>query len=155
MKKEQFAELLNGRQYRSEITKDEEKQAKENGLLVCFGASDDLLEFRGFINDEISAWEGTTALIVKKKGDVIDVIDEGTLKEINSYLNEEGFDELNIPKIKIQAEWCPSDLDCSWRINSEIPFSSFDIMEDDELYCRGIVIEKWDIKFALLNNKLI
>lgn len=148
MNKEQFAELLNGRQYRDEITKEEEKLAKENGLLVCFGASDDLLEFRGIVYDEVGAYDGGTALLVKKKGGKIDVISEDCLKEVQEIMDDKEL-EFDLPKIEIVAEWCPDDLECSWRIKSDLPHSTFDIMEDGELYCRGIIVEKSVIEQGL------
>jgi hypothetical protein len=46
MTKEAFAELLNGRQYRAELSSEEEQLAMENKLVIVFGASDDLLELR-------------------------------------------------------------------------------------------------------------
>ena len=42
MTKEELAATLNGREYNHEITKEEEAEARENGLVVIFGASDDL-----------------------------------------------------------------------------------------------------------------
>lgn len=56
--KEQLAERLNGRQYGSEITREEEKLAKESGLVVIFGASDDLCEMCGAIYDEFDCYDG-------------------------------------------------------------------------------------------------
>ena len=56
--KEQLAERLNGRQYGREITREEEKLAKESGLVVVFGASDDLCEMRGAIDDEFGCYDG-------------------------------------------------------------------------------------------------
>lgn len=148
MNKEQFAELLNGRQYRDEITKDEEKLAKENGLLVCFGASDDLLEFRGIVYDEVGAYDGGSALLVKKKGGKIDVMSEDDFKEVQEIMDDKELD-FELPKVEVVAEWCPDDLECSWRIKSDLPHATFDIMEDGELYCRGIVIEKSVIEQGL------
>lgn len=148
MNKEQFAELLNGRQYRDEITKDEEKLAKENGLLVCFGASDDLLEFRGIIYDEVGAYDGCSALLVKKKGGKIDVMSEDDFKEVQEIMDDKELD-FELPKVEVIAEWCPDDLECSWRIKSDLPHATFDIMEDGELYCRGIIIEKSVIEQGL------
>lgn len=58
MTKEQLAERLNGRQYGREITREEEKLAKESGLVVIFGASDDLCEMRGVIDDEFGCYDG-------------------------------------------------------------------------------------------------
>lgn len=47
MTKEELAARLDGREYGSEMTEDEEAEAKEAGLLVIFGYSDDSIEFRG------------------------------------------------------------------------------------------------------------
>ena len=54
----QFANLLDGREYRCEITPEEEKLAKELGFVVVFGYSDDNAELRGAIDDEISCFDG-------------------------------------------------------------------------------------------------
>lgn len=61
----EFAILINGREYGFTLTKEEEKLAEENNLVVVYGASDDLMEFRGAINDELEAWAGTTARLNK------------------------------------------------------------------------------------------
>lgn len=144
MTKEQFAQLLNGRTYRNEITTEEEDLAKENGLLICFGASDDLLEMRGIIYEEYGTYEGGTTLLVRKKTG-ISAIDLGKYNELMEILKDNDF-ELDIKRIPIKSEWCPSDLKCSWRISTTIPHATFDIMEDDGLYCRGIVIHISDIE---------
>lgn len=141
MTKEQFLEILNGRQYRKEITQEEEKLAKEKGLLICFGASDDLLEFRGIVHDEVGAYDGGSAMLVKKKGGKIDIINEHDFNEIQQVMDDNDLD-FSLRKVEVVAEWCPDDLECSWRIKSELPHATFDIMEDGELYCRGIIIEK-------------
>ena len=44
--------MLNGRSYRNEITSSEEKLAKENNLVVVYGASDDLVELAGAMSEE-------------------------------------------------------------------------------------------------------
>lgn len=53
-----WADKLEGREYRKEITKEEEEEAKAAGIVVAFGASDDLVELRGAINDEFGAYDG-------------------------------------------------------------------------------------------------
>lgn len=142
MNKEQFAELLNGRQYREEMSDEEHKLAKENGLLVCFGASDDLLELRGIVYDEVGAWDGGSAFLVKKRGGKIDVLSEDDFKEVKELMDDKDL-EFSLPKVKIEAEWSPTELEgCSWLIKSDLPHSTFDIMEDGELYCRGLIIER-------------
>jgi len=141
MTKEQFAEMLNVRQYRNEIAETESKLAQEHGLLVVFGASDDLMEFRGVLDDEIGAWDGAIAYLTTDKQNRL------------SLLQVEDDDEDNIdeyrPFTKIEAEWCPENEEgeviASWLIKTDIPHVTFDITEDGELYCRGIVIDEADV----------
>ena len=52
----EWAEKLNGREYCEELTREEEAQLKAEGYVAAFGASDDLLEFRGAIHNEAGAW---------------------------------------------------------------------------------------------------
>ena len=54
----EFAQMLDGREYRHEITKEEEALAKELGFVVVFGYSDDNAELRGAIDDEIGCFDG-------------------------------------------------------------------------------------------------
>ena len=46
------AQWLQGREYREETTKDFVARLKANNLVAVYGASDDLVEFEGAINDE-------------------------------------------------------------------------------------------------------
>ena len=118
--KEELAARLNGRQYRDEVTEKDIADAKESGLVIIYGASDDLTEFRGTLNEEESAWDGAKHYI-KPDG------------KIRCKSKDD--------RIEINAEWCPKDLDCSWRITASVPFAPFDIIENGELYCRGCIIE--------------
>ena len=54
----EFAQMLDGREYLHEITKEEEALAKELGFVVVFGYSDDNAELRGAIDDEIGCFDG-------------------------------------------------------------------------------------------------
>lgn len=138
---EDFAMLLDGREYTKEITKEEETIAKNNNFVVCFGASDDLLEFRGAIYDECGAYNSVLVYVINDK-----VITESDFEE--KYL--ETFKELNIPaplSTIVKAIWCesdefPKDLDASWLIKVEgVKSVPFDVMGDGGLYCRGAVFE--------------
>jgi len=128
-----FAARLHGREYRDEMTGTDQAEAKIMGLLVVFGASDDLLEFRGVLNDEIGAWEGCTVALSRDMQ-----IIEGP--ECADDLKAAGWTP-PAPLLTVTAEWCPAGFDGSWRITSDAPFEPFDIMEDGELYCRGCVID--------------
>ena len=41
----------------------------------------------------------------------------------------------------IYADWCPKDIDCSWAYDTSITHENFNIYEDGELYCVGIVCD--------------
>lgn len=127
MNTKEFAALLNNRQYRNEITKDEAEQAKRSDIVIVFGASDDLMEFRGAINEELSAWEGTTAY-VNADGLVLNECDD----EHCPYARKAAAQAKNI-----KAVWDKDGY--SWVYETDIPHETFEILEDDEKYCRGIV----------------
>lgn len=150
MTKEEFAAMLNGRQYRDEMNATEEKLAKDNGLIIIFGASDDLIEFRGALYDEIDAYDGAE-IVIAMPGWSLPVEDEDEdnyikIKEITPLvISEESTGTVN----RIEAKWSPKEPDCSWLIETTMPHASFDIMEDRELYCRGIVISASDLSTTM------
>lgn len=128
MNAKEWAERLNGREYREEMTAVEEKQAEADGMVIVFGASDDLIEFRGVIRDELGAWEGGVYKITSAK-DVVCVTEHSA--------------NMHRALPDVRAVWSPSIGDdgpwTSWEITSTIPHETFDIMEDGEIYCHGIV----------------
>jgi len=138
MTKETLAALLNGREYRNEITAAEEAEAKAAGLLVIFGASDDLTELRGALHDEVGAYGGAVHRI-DSKGFVPDwdSVDHDDEDECAEYFARKG------RGVEVEAKW--ADGDYSWVIKTAAPHATFDIVEDDEKYCRGVVIDLADI----------
>lgn len=142
-----FAAKINGRNYPGRLTKDECLFAKENGLLVAYGASDDLLEFEGVIYDEVGAYDGTKVTVTVKQGKLKLLQDNEEIKDAINLLEREGY-KITFDSERtftVTAEWCPKDFDGSWRISSNVPVDYFDIMEDGERFCRGIVIDTADI----------
>ena len=111
MTKEEFAKKLDGREYREEITREEAAEAKKNNLVVVFGASDDLIEFRGAIYDEINAWGGEIVLL-DKDGLITNQCDN----ECCPY-----FLALKESATKIAAIWNPPEYKCvSWAYKTEM-----------------------------------
>jgi hypothetical protein len=136
--KEQLAETLNGNEYGNEITKEQEQQAKESGLVVVFGYSDDNMELRGALNDEFGCYNGGEIKFTKE-GKEIDEDDMEVLEKYNV-----------VPKLNtIDAVWDEpfdeTDERCSFQYKTDIPHSKFRIMEDEELYCVGIVFNLSDL----------
>lgn len=130
MTKEQLAERLNGRECGKEVALADRNLAKENSLVVVFGYSDDNMEFEGAINDEVGCYDGGTAY----------------LNETGLWVNEceyEGcpYAEKEAAKCKtIEAVWHDEGSPC-WTYETDIPHATFNIYEDDELWCVGMVFE--------------
>lgn len=130
-----LAVLLNGRQYGKEITREECQAAHAAGLVVVMGYSDDGVSLCGAIAEEIGAWNGRTFWLTP----------EGVLPRFETLCARA--DEAEMEKYfrnkaqarKIEAIWSPSEPDASWLIKSDVSHETFDIMEDDQLFCRGIV----------------
>lgn len=131
--KEELATLLNNREYRHEVPDDLGRIAAENGLVIVFGASDDLCEFRGAIDEEVEAWEGTTVPL-DKNGIVVNECDDDRCPY---YAKEQNSAQ------KIVVKWCDGDI--SWTFKTDIPHATFDIYEDGEVFCRGIVFSLEDV----------
>ena len=136
LSKELLAGLLTGREYGKEMLKEEEMQAKAAGLVVIFGASDDLMEFRGFVDDERGA--PTIALLDAKgllpfREDIQH--DDDALKDYFA----------RAPLVRaVDALWGKED-GYSWTYRTDVPHATFEIVEDGEPYCRGIVIDVADL----------
>ena len=136
MNAKELAEKLDGREIGAEITTDEAEQAKAKGLAVVFGASDDLMEFRGAVDDEVDAYEGCTARI--NKAGIVQTPDCSLGADCKYF-------KASLKGVKeIKAVWC-GDGKAPWSYETEIPHEEFNIFEDGELYCTGIVFSMEDV----------
>jgi hypothetical protein len=134
MNAKDLAAQLTGAEYtRKIITKELEAVAKAAGLVVVFGISDDLMEFRGAIYDELGAYNGTTAHLTSA----------GLLQ--NDCDNDEcpHFEKLKQSAATIEALWGKEGY--SWVYETTIPHETFEVVEDGESYCRGIVFALADV----------
>ncbi len=135
MNAKELAEKLNGIEYPCHDI-DERlliKGAKEAGLVVVYGLSDDLMEFRGAINDELGANNGCVALV-----DVKGLIPDRSEVEDDDDAILDCLLRKNSAKT-IEALWCEEGSGYSWTFKTDIPHETFEIVEDGEKYCRGIV----------------
>lgn len=143
--KEQMAERLNGRQYGRETTKEDIQLARQSGLVIIYGASDDIVEFEGAIVDEIGAYNGAHFTIVTTWTETPVYGEFKTYREVKNYDIVSIENDSSITKNRFEAMWSPEELKCSWLIKTDLPHATFDIMEEDDLFCRGIVVDLKDI----------
>jgi len=127
MTKEQLARQLDGREYGNEITQEEIAIAKESGLVVMFGASDDLMELRGAIDDEVGAYDRCPIYLSH------DGIFDSNGNDCNCYCRY--YREAKKACKEITINWP------TWSYETDIPHTTFGVYEDWELYGYGIVFE--------------
>lgn len=128
------AALLDQSQYRSEGSRELFETMKDFGLVAVFGASDDLMEFRGAIYGELDAYEGTIAYL-NARGLLTNDCDNDDCPH---------FKALNKTATTIVALWDQGD-ELSWQYLTDIPHETFMVFEDEEPYCRGIVFALADV----------
>lgn len=127
----ELAAKLNNREYGNEITKEEELLAKNSNLLVVFGASDDLVEVRGKFDDENGCYNGGTIHIHPRKG----LLQDHDNCECG-YCNYETYKNRSF---KIDIFWDTEGY--SWTYKTDAEHECFDILDNGEKYCRGIVVD--------------
>ena len=131
---EEFAAMINGNQYLSELTREQKKLAFQSRLMVFFGRSDDLLEVEGVGEEEYGAWNGADIQFTKT-GAHVDLDWDGHEDAIaKGYTPPE-------PAFSLSVEWCPDGFDGSWLIVPDCKHASFIIKEDGDLYCQGCVVD--------------
>lgn len=127
----EFAKSISGKEYGyPQFTKEEIEAAKENGFVIVYGCSDDLMEFEGAIREEIGCYENGMAWV---KGD-----------RANDC-------PMSVGEKTIKAIWCGGEKDdggqeITWTYETEIPHETFMIYEGEKPYCRGIVFSIYDVK---------
>jgi hypothetical protein len=129
MTTKELAMTLNGREYGEELTSAEKWTAAASGLVVVFGYSDDNAEFRGAIDEECSCYDGGT-FYLDEDGIVEVDCDNEDCKLLKKYL----------AGCKTIEAVCGKG-DYMWTYKTDIPHETFEIFEDGERYCRGIVFE--------------
>lgn len=128
----EFAKSISGKEYGyPQFTKEEIETAKESGFVIVYGASDDLMEFEGAIQDEGGCFDG--GKVYFNKSEVCQ-----DREEEKSYPNW------------INAVWDRDEDEngnmITWSYETEIPHETFMIYEVGEPYCRGIVFSVDDVK---------
>lgn len=139
MNAKELASLIDGCEYGRELTPAIEEQARQAGLVIVFGASDDLMEFSGAISDEADVYEGGVVML-----DVNGVV---RAPDCDLEFRMCPYYESAIKHCKkIKAVWCPKDTYFAWVYETDIPHEVFRVFEDGEHYCLGIVFSVEDLK---------
>lgn len=138
----QMAEYLNECEYGAEGSDQLWKQAKENNLVIVFGDCDDLMKFRGAINEEMGVSDGRIVYITEIGIHKCGSIECPYFTEWPSLVNS----LKDAHKITVRrTPFLDDETSNFWRYETAIPHETFDVLEDGEKYCRGIVFSMEDI----------
>lgn len=129
----EMATILDGMEYGEDISEQDLQYAKVNGVVIVFGASDDLMEFRGAIEGEVTCYGGGRAYL-----------DKNGLIE-NRCCNDECpfFKEKILHAKVITAIWGSEGY--SWIYKTGISHETFELLEEGEKYCREFVFLMEDL----------
>ena len=108
---------------------------KDNGIVVVYGASDDLMEVDGFMREEFDG-EGR---VFFKSGKIIGFSKEGYGYKV---INEKDCDAPSISGYFCHRDYNPD----GWGYDVSFPHETFEILEDGEVFCCGVVFNISDIQ---------
>jgi hypothetical protein len=135
--RDEIAAELDGTEYPVRITKELQKRANDAGVVIVYGASDDLMEIEGVISDEIGCHDGGT-LYIHTLGIPENECDDD---ECPYFIAERD------AAATIEALWDQDGY--SWTYRTKIEHVTFEVVEDGEKYCRGIVFNLADVAEAM------
>ncbi|WP_067097845.1 hypothetical protein [Marinomonas atlantica] len=127
---------LNGTQYPLRISSEMRESLKKSNLLIIYGASDDLIEFDGAFRDEVGVHDGGHVLI-HREGILGNRDELDTDDELMQWLDHKAASK------EVEAVWCNGEF--SWSYKTQIPHTTFEILDGEEKYCLGMVISTLDI----------
>ncbi len=147
---QEFAKLLDGREYGSEMDERLRKSAKSAGLVIVYGYSDDNMEFDGAVYDEIGCFDGGMAYLDPNACRIVE-------KEELESKKGNGANRV----LPIEAVWCGATVrdkngcvqKVPWSYQTPIPHAEFMIYEDKEPFCMGIVFSLNDARAYLVRER--
>ncbi len=139
MTAKELAIELNGRDTGEEMEWGEAQDAKDAGLVVVYGYSDDNVEFRGAINHETDSYDGGTVYLTANG------VLEGPACSCAEDCECPYFAKEREKAKTIKAVWHNEGGPC-WTFETDIPHETFTIMEDGAPWCIGIVFSMEALK---------
>lgn len=119
-----FANTLGTRPMGDEVPYHMVIEAQRQNYLIVFGVSDDLIEVCGARSDEFDAFRPTAIYVTSHR----------------VYAADENRPAAAQP-IHVEYSKPTTENPALWKLSTDIPHATFDVMEDGELFCRGLVID--------------
>ena len=141
MTPKQIAQQLHGLEYplRENQLQHIFDAAKSDRIVIVYGESDDLVELRGMIDDESGCYEGGTYRFDIKG--FLPLNEDGSFQcdEPRTIQECRNFVERYDASFSITVFWDTLLAPWTYTLDERLTdFATFDIMEDESLYCRGV-----------------
>ncbi len=131
-----LAKRLSYLKYPIKIKDEDIEFAKENGLVIVSGYSDDLCYLEGAICEEIGCFDGGSVYFKKNsKGEVV------------AYSEDDYSEEELGEFIKLNILWCEAGQPFTWsyKFDQRVPVATFEVYAGSEQYCQGIIFRVSDL----------
>ena len=138
MTTKELAALLNNTKYPVVISPELREIAKNSGLVIVYGYSDDLMEFDGVFYDEVDVIGGGLAYLTPA----------GVFKNECPEYDCPYYERLT--RVAPSIEALLDTPECLFEYNTKIPHEVFNVIDGDALYCRGIVFSFNEICWSLV-----
>ena len=147
MNLKEWAEKLNDCEYGDELSNEDKELLEKDGIVAVFGYSDDNIELEGAMYDELPAYDEETYYWFGKY-----FVSNDRINEFLNYVDDDfyAFKPLIEPLFEKNSErsyiTSKPGKDCQFEYETNIPCEWFNVMEDGNLYCKGFVFNKNDLK---------
>lgn len=146
---EQLTERLHNTQYHKTPTLQDANDAKESGLVIISVLKAGYIEVRGAVINVVGPFSGGITLHLYESGllptnlrDAVVHLDDSDIGRFFYNL-----DELLAAYRKSKAVTSVAGEDgYAWTFQTDIPHETFDTLDGDQKFCRGIVIRQADLK---------
>lgn len=125
-------------QYPFRMQENEITELELHGIVVAYGQSDDGFVLSGAINEHCYIYNDKQVVTIDNKGIVHPYHSNMPESEAQEYSSRKNGQVKEITAFFDKGEY-------TWQYETDIPHVTFDIMEDDEKYCRGIIFDISDI----------
>ena len=133
-KAKELAQRLVGTKYPIYFKDEDIMFAKANGLVIVSGYSDDSCYLEGVICEEVGCFGGGEVFFINGEISYISGYESFTKEQLNSI-------------VRLKIEWGSPNEKFTWtyKFNQKIPVEKFEVYDDDEAYCEGIIFRVSDL----------
>ena len=131
----ELAAKLNGVEH-LRLPEDLVSEAKASGLVVVYSARADIMTFEGAIRASASVFDGA----------YVQLNQTGLLTDVETGDYEDDAEAPSAPGIKVS--WISAGAGMEWACETDIPHALFEVTEDGEFCCRGLVFALADLPSA-------